>query len=345
MRITGNFVWFIFFGGWFMWLLWLFGSLLMFVSIIGIPFGRACYNLSELAAAPVGREVVNRYELTQKKDIGTSLFGLLGNIVWFIFAGFWLALAHVLLGIGALITIIGIPFGIQHFKLAGLSLMPIGKTVVSKELAQEARQENARTSLKKIRSGVSVFDVQDYSQEGSSHYVLKVKPQSNQAISEHPATPNIGSTNSKLLSAIPIAFVICGGVTLAFALFGDTSKKIEGTRFAITKSAVAESKESSENPCKGLDTSITSDMMSCLGLRYEIADTKLNKVYTQVMAGLGAEQKQALKKQQIQWIKAKERECPLVGSEVSGGSLESVLISDCFTTRTEKRLSELKTML
>jgi uncharacterized membrane protein YccF (DUF307 family) len=75
----------------------------------------------------------------------------LGNIVWFVFAGLWLAIGHVLSALVCFITIIGIPFGIQHLKLAGLALAPIGKTIVPKEVAQAARQQSAEAEVARVR--------------------------------------------------------------------------------------------------------------------------------------------------------------------------------------------------
>jgi uncharacterized membrane protein YccF (DUF307 family) len=77
----------------------------------------------------------------------------LGNIIWFILAGWWLAIGHVLSALVNFITIIGIPFAIQHLKLAGIALVPIGKTVVSIEEAQAARMANAQASVARRRGG------------------------------------------------------------------------------------------------------------------------------------------------------------------------------------------------
>ena len=77
---------------------------------------------------------------------------MIGNIIWFIFAGFWLALGHVFSAIACFVTIIGIPFALQHLKLAGISISPIGKTVVTKEVAAAARNANAETVVSNIRS-------------------------------------------------------------------------------------------------------------------------------------------------------------------------------------------------
>ncbi len=77
--------------------------------------------------------------------------GLVGNIIWFVLAGVWLAIGHVLSAAACFITIIGIPFGIQHLKLAGIALAPIGKTIVEKELAAAVRGENAQADLSRRR--------------------------------------------------------------------------------------------------------------------------------------------------------------------------------------------------
>ncbi|KOO13971.1 hypothetical protein AKJ18_16630 [Vibrio xuii] len=117
---------------------WLVG-LICFISIIGIPWGRACFVIGNFSFFPFGQEVISRDELTKEMDIGTSPLGTIGNIVWFLLAGIWLAIGHIMSAVACFITIIGIPFALQHLKLAYISLAPIGKTVVSKEEAAIAR--------------------------------------------------------------------------------------------------------------------------------------------------------------------------------------------------------------
>ncbi|MCX7161140.1 MAG: YccF domain-containing protein [Proteobacteria bacterium] len=151
MGVIGNFLWFVL-GGFLMGLAWWVLGLVAFVSIVGIPWGRACFVIGKFAFFPFGKEAINRKDLTTKNDVGTGAFGLLGNIVWFIFAGIWLAIGHVLSAIACFITIIGIPFGIQHLKLAGIGLAPIGKTIVTKEVAAMARKEEAEATLSKLRA-------------------------------------------------------------------------------------------------------------------------------------------------------------------------------------------------
>jgi uncharacterized membrane protein YccF (DUF307 family) len=143
MSAIGNLIWFIFAGGFALGLGWWLAGLLMLVTIVGIPWAKACFVLGAFAFLPFGREAISRRELTGADDIGTGTLGLVGNVVWFLLAGLWLALGHLVSALACFITIIGIPFGVQHLKLAGCSLAPVGKTVVSKELAAELRRRNA----------------------------------------------------------------------------------------------------------------------------------------------------------------------------------------------------------
>ncbi|WP_217526483.1 YccF domain-containing protein [Vibrio cholerae] len=138
LRTLGNIIWFLC-GGILMGLAWWLVGVLAFISIIGIPWGRACFVIGNFSFWPFGYEAISRDELTDQTDIGTSGFGVLGNIIWFILAGFWLAVGHILSAMACFITIIGIPFALQHLKLAVISLAPIGKTVVPIEEAARAR--------------------------------------------------------------------------------------------------------------------------------------------------------------------------------------------------------------
>lgn len=151
MRAIGNFLWFVL-GGVFMGLMWWLAGVLAAITIVGIPWARACFVIGQFTFLPFGREAINREELSSRSDIGTSPFGAIGNILWFIFAGLWLALGHLCSALCCFITIIGIPFGIQHLKLAGIALWPIGKTVVSAEVAAAARRTSAERRVAEIRS-------------------------------------------------------------------------------------------------------------------------------------------------------------------------------------------------
>lgn len=152
LRLIGNFLWFIL-GGVIMGLGWWLVGLIAVVTIVGIPWAKACFVIGSFCFFPFGKEAISRDELYAREDIGTGGLGLLGNIIWFILAGWWLAIGHVLSALVNFITIIGIPFGIQHLKLAGIALVPIGKTVVSIEEAQAARMINAQASVARRRGG------------------------------------------------------------------------------------------------------------------------------------------------------------------------------------------------
>jgi uncharacterized membrane protein YccF (DUF307 family) len=146
MRTIGNLIWLVL-GGLWMALGWWLAGLLMAISIVGLPWARSCFVIGNLCFLPFGREAIDREELTGREDLGTGMVGTLGNILWFVFAGFWLAIGHVMSAIACFVSIIGIPFGIVHLKLAGCALAPIGKTVVDSEVADEGRRRNARARL------------------------------------------------------------------------------------------------------------------------------------------------------------------------------------------------------
>ena len=146
MSAIGNFLRFVQ-GGVFMGLGWWLAGALAFLSIIGIPWGRACFVIGQFTFFPFGKEAIDREDLSGKRDIGTGVLGLLGNIVWFVLAGWWLALGHLMSAVACFVTIIGIPFAIQHLKLAGIALAPVGKTIVDKRVASVARGTLAQDEL------------------------------------------------------------------------------------------------------------------------------------------------------------------------------------------------------
>ena len=131
LRLIFNIAWFIM-GGFLMGLAWWLVGIICFISIIGIPFGRACFVLGELSFWPFGQEQINRRIARGSEDIGTGAFGTIGNVIWFLLFGIWLAIGHLIHAVACFVTIIGIPFGIAHLKLALLSLAPIGQTIVAK---------------------------------------------------------------------------------------------------------------------------------------------------------------------------------------------------------------------
>ena len=123
MKLLGNIIW-VLFGGLFLALGYVFTGLLLCLTIIGIPFGWKVIKLSGLALWPFGKEV----RVTEQ---GTGCLSTFMNVVWILIGGIWLALEHAIIGIIFFITIIGIPFGKQHFKLAAYILTPFGRKVVS----------------------------------------------------------------------------------------------------------------------------------------------------------------------------------------------------------------------
>ncbi len=124
-----NAVWFVL-GGFLAGLGWVLAGVIMAITIIGIPWARSCFMLARYTFWPFGFDIVSRDELHGRGDIGTGVWGTIGNIVWFVLAGWWLAVMHIVAAAGFAITIIGIPFAWAHVKLALASLFPIGKTVV-----------------------------------------------------------------------------------------------------------------------------------------------------------------------------------------------------------------------
>ena len=93
-------------------------------------WARAAFNIASYTLLPFGRKAVSRAEYSGRHDLGTGPFGLIGNLIWLVLAGWWLALGHLLTAMVLAVTIIGIPFALAHLKLAGIALWPIGKEIV-----------------------------------------------------------------------------------------------------------------------------------------------------------------------------------------------------------------------
>lgn len=122
MSFIGNIIWFVL-GGFIPAMLWLLVGLLWSVTIIGIPIGVQCFKMANLQLAPFGRDVAFD---------GMGLGSLVVNILWIMFGGIELAMVNVVIGVIFCMTIVGIPFGLQSFKLAKLSLLPFGARIVAK---------------------------------------------------------------------------------------------------------------------------------------------------------------------------------------------------------------------
>lgn len=121
MKILGNIIWLIF-GGIFIALEYFISSIALFITIIGIPFGLQTLKLGILSLWPFGSEVIHKKETY-------GCLSIFMNIIWFFVGGLAIFLTHVGFGVLFCITIIGIPFGMQHFKLAGLALTPFGHDI------------------------------------------------------------------------------------------------------------------------------------------------------------------------------------------------------------------------
>jgi uncharacterized membrane protein YccF (DUF307 family) len=123
---------------------WLLAALVMALTIIGLPWTRAAWNIAVYTLLPFGRSARPRGAVAGGEDLGTGPLGVIGNLIWLVLAGWWLALGHVITAVGLAITIIGIPFAWAHLKLALLSLWPIGQTIVSIEELDLARPRTGK---------------------------------------------------------------------------------------------------------------------------------------------------------------------------------------------------------
>jgi uncharacterized membrane protein YccF (DUF307 family) len=121
LRLILNIIWFLLAGVW-MAIAYAFAALICFILIITIPFGIAALRIALFALWPFGKTVVKR------EDAGIA--SGIGNVIWFIFCGWWLALGHLITGVALCLTIIGIPLGLANFKLIPISLLPLGREIV-----------------------------------------------------------------------------------------------------------------------------------------------------------------------------------------------------------------------
>jgi uncharacterized membrane protein YccF (DUF307 family) len=129
MRLILNILW-ILTGGLWMAAAWLIAGVLLALTIIGLPWSRAAFNIAAYTLLPFGYRVVRRDEYTGRTDLGTGPLGFLGNLIWLVLAGWWLALGHLATALALAITVIGIPFAWAHLKLTGIAMWPIGRMIV-----------------------------------------------------------------------------------------------------------------------------------------------------------------------------------------------------------------------
>lgn len=118
LALIGNIIW-ICTGGWVTALWWLVAGIICYVTILGIPLGRQCMKMATLTLVPFGRTVV----------YGGGAPSLLANLIWLLIAGIWMSIIYLLAGLAFCVTVVGIPFGVQLFKMAKLALCPFGAEV------------------------------------------------------------------------------------------------------------------------------------------------------------------------------------------------------------------------
>ncbi len=124
-------------------LLWALAGVLMAITIIGLPWAKACFTLANYSLAPFGRELASRYDVTGHASLGTGDLGPVANVIWFLLAGWWLIVLHVVAACALAITIIGLPFAWAHLKIAAAALAPVGKVVVPTEVGAQIDREKA----------------------------------------------------------------------------------------------------------------------------------------------------------------------------------------------------------
>lgn len=154
MRFFGNILWFVL-GGWWLALAWLFGAVVFAVTIIGLPLTRAALEMAKMSAFPFGKDVVHVREIDEKElsatTATTGTVGFIFNVLWALTFGWILFFGYLFAGVLSCITIILIPFGLQSFKLAGISFWPVGRRVVTNEMAKLVRERAAARSLDKVQ--------------------------------------------------------------------------------------------------------------------------------------------------------------------------------------------------
>lgn len=124
MRLILNVLWIILGGGLLIALEYFLAGLVLCLTVIGIPFGVQCFKLAGLALWPFGKDITQ----IRQSGVGEAL-GCVFNVLWLVAAGIWIFLSHITLALGLAVTLIGIPFALQHLKLALLSLTPFGKDI------------------------------------------------------------------------------------------------------------------------------------------------------------------------------------------------------------------------
>jgi len=124
MRLLLNLLWAVFGGGLVIFLEYVLAGAVLCLTVVGIPFGVQCFKIAGLGLFPFGKDI---QEI--RRGAGSEAVGLLFNVIWFLVAGLWIFLSHLALALGLAVTLIGIPFALQHLKLAVLALAPFGQQI------------------------------------------------------------------------------------------------------------------------------------------------------------------------------------------------------------------------
>jgi len=136
MRLILNILWIVTGGVW-MAAAWLLAAVVLALTIVGLPWSAAALRIAAYSLLPFGYTAIPRADLTGGGELESGPLGFLGNVIWFVLAGWWLALGHLVAAFVLACTIIGIPFAWAHLKLAGLAMWPIGKIIVPIEVAEQ----------------------------------------------------------------------------------------------------------------------------------------------------------------------------------------------------------------
>lgn len=146
LRLLLNILWFVL-GGLVAGLAWFLAGIIAAITIVGLPWAFACFRIGSYTLWPFGREVVQVSDLTGRPQGAMGVLRFIGNIVWLIPLGIVLLVIHVVAAVACFVTIIGIPLGWAHLKLAAASVFPLGQRIVSTDVADLARRQGAATAL------------------------------------------------------------------------------------------------------------------------------------------------------------------------------------------------------
>ncbi|MGQ3355701.1 MAG: YccF domain-containing protein [Phreatobacter sp.] len=146
IRLVLNILWFVL-GGLLAGLAWFVAGAIAAITIVGLPWAFACFRIGSYTLWPFGRDVVWASELTGRPAGAMGVLRFIGNVIWFVPIGFTLMVIHVAAALACFVSIIGIPFGWAHLKLAAASVFPLGQRIVAADVADLARRQSAATAL------------------------------------------------------------------------------------------------------------------------------------------------------------------------------------------------------